>query len=451
MRVLHVPYCFYPDPVGGTEVYVYELAKELTAHGIESVVAAPGDRPARYSHDGLEVHRYAVPMHVADVGSLYGEGWPEAAVAFAGILDRVQPAAVHFHSFTAGASVLALRECQAKRIPTVFTYHTPTATCLRGTLLRWGREVCDGRLDQSRCTRCVLHSRGVPRALAALLGRVPPAVSRQWRLRPTGRLWTALGLPHLVDLRLRAIRAFLDGVEGIVVPCDWAMDVLRRNAVPADKLFPCRQGIRPGGEVPRLARVDKSAPLRLVFVGRADWTKGFAIAIDALRASPDLNARLTGFVAAPAHDEAPLDTLRAAAANDPRIRLHPPIWDRSALLTELAQYDYLVAPSLWLETGPMVVLEARAVGVPTIGSRLGGLAELIRDGVDGLLLPPGDVRAWQRCLERVVGDRALLETLRRGIAPPRTMAVVAREMASLYRRVASRSPKSGDRPDWTLR
>jgi len=450
VRVLHVPYCFYPDAVGGTEVYVYELAKELTTLGVDSLVAAPGAGPARYFHDDIEVHRYAVPSDIADVENLYGEGWPEATAAFARLLDQVTPTTVHFHSFTPGASVLALRECHARRMPTVFTYHTPTATCARGTLLRWGRVVCDGMLDQSRCARCVLHSKGVPRALGAILGRVPPPVSRRLRLRPTGRFWTALGLPYLVERRLGVIRSFLSEVDSIVVPCDWAWDLLQRNAVPRQKLFHCRQGLRFPVVASRSAVSDESGPLRLVFVGRAHPTKGLAVVIAALRARPELNAQLAAFAIVPAEDEPHFNVLRSAADGDARIRFHPPIWDRGALLLELAKHDYLVAPSLWLETGPMVVLEAWAAGLPVIGSRLGGLAELIRDGFNGLLVAPGDVRAWQRCLERLVDDRPLLAKLRQGVTPPRTMAVVAEEMVSLYSRLGSgRLPR--DQSDLTWR
>ena len=41
MKVIEVPYCFYPDPVGGTEIYVEALSLGLQGQGIEVVVAAP--------------------------------------------------------------------------------------------------------------------------------------------------------------------------------------------------------------------------------------------------------------------------------------------------------------------------------------------------------------------------------------------------------------------------
>jgi hypothetical protein len=51
--VLHVPYTFFPDACGGTEVYVRGLAQRLAAHGFLSAVAAPGVETSEYLNDGL--------------------------------------------------------------------------------------------------------------------------------------------------------------------------------------------------------------------------------------------------------------------------------------------------------------------------------------------------------------------------------------------------------------
>src|SRR5207245_4670330 len=111
--------------------------------------------------------------------------------------------------------------------------------------------------------------------------------------------------------------------------------------------------------------------------------------------------------------------LRRLAQSDSRIRLLPPI-PHERLGMVLSAYDFVAVPSRWLETGPLVVLEAFAAGVPVIGSRLGGIAELIRDGVDGILLETESVTAWTECIRRLDDDRAMLERLHRGVRPPRT-------------------------------
>jgi glycosyltransferase involved in cell wall biosynthesis len=69
---------------------------------------------------------------------------------------------------------------------------------------------------------------------------------------------------------------------------------------------------------------------------------------------------------------------------------------------ELARMDLLVLPSLFGEGMPMVVLEAMAAGVPVVATRVEGVPEAIRDGVDGVLAQPGDAEDLARAIARVV-------------------------------------------------
>jgi glycosyltransferase involved in cell wall biosynthesis len=85
-----------------------------------------------------------------------------------------------------------------------------------------------------------------------------------------------------------------------------------------------------------------------------------------------------------------------------------------------------------LETGPLVALEAFAAGVPVLGANLGGIAELVRDGVDGILVAPDDPVAWATTIRQLADNRQVIGVLRTGIAPPRTMDGPADDMAKLY-------------------
>jgi hypothetical protein len=90
MKVIHVPFCFAPDPFGGTEVYVANLARDLHGFGVDSVVAAPSDTSRAYTIDDLRVRRFATSK-VSDVAQLYGPGDALAAVEFSKILDEETP------------------------------------------------------------------------------------------------------------------------------------------------------------------------------------------------------------------------------------------------------------------------------------------------------------------------------------------------------------------------
>jgi Glycosyltransferase len=100
----------------------------------------------------------------------------------------------------------------------------------------------------------------------------------------------------------------------------------------------------------------------------------------------------------------------------------------------------VVVPSQWMETGPLVVLEAFAAGVPVIGSNLGGIADKVQHGHNGLLVSPWDSEhAWSDALAQAGDRRVLLQQLARCVSVPRSSRTVAAEMATLYRTLRANS------------
>ena len=79
--------------------------------------------------------------------------------------------------------------------------------------------------------------------------------------------------------------------------------------------------------------------------------------------------------------------LRALVKGDPRVTFASPV-THNEVLKVLAGYDVLCCPSRCLEGGPTVAIEAHAVGTPVIGTQIGGLAELVSDGINGRLVVP---------------------------------------------------------------
>ena len=73
----------------------------------------------------------------------------------------------------------------------------------------------------------------------------------------------------------------------------------------------------------------------------------------------------------------------------------------------LRRARFTIAPSSCYEVQPFGVLESLATGRPVIASRLGGLAEIVEDGVTGILVPPNDPAALAAAMERLWGDEAL--------------------------------------------
>src|SRR5665213_1416457 len=154
MKILQVPFCFLPDPIGGTEVYVANLARRLMHSGVEVLVVAPGKTSCVYTIQDFRVRRFAISDATGDIAALYGDGDRLAAEEFARILDEESPDVVHIHAFTPAISLRLMRACRRRGVPVIFTYHTPTVSCQRGTLMLWGAGRCDGRLERARCTAC---------------------------------------------------------------------------------------------------------------------------------------------------------------------------------------------------------------------------------------------------------------------------------------------------------
>lgn len=83
--------------------------------------------------------------------------------------------------------------------------------------------------------------------------------------------------------------------------------------------------------------------------------------------------------------------------------------DQEGIDRELTKAWAVVIPSLWAEPLGMVALEAGVRGVPVIASNAGGLGEVVKDGVSGLLFPNGNVDGLAKCLARISEGAAFPE------------------------------------------
>lgn len=440
MRVLHVPFHYYPEAVGGTEVYVASLAEELAALGVESQVAAPGAKTEHYLHSGKSVWRFRVSSQ-PNLKALYGAGDEVAAEEFVTVLERTRPEVVHLHAMSPAVSCRVQREISKRGIPTVFTCHIPGVICPRGTLLENGRNQCDGRWTAQRCAACALQGRGLPPILAKWTARLSGSfASSEANARVRGRAGTVLGMVGLQVERRSALLAFLESVDRIVAVSEWLRQLILDQGVSPEKVSLCRHGST-NARISEKERAIAAVPLKLAFLGRLEASKGLHILLDALSRSPLLDVRLDVF-AIVQQQSTYVEEVKRYAARDRRVRLLAAV-DNADVPSVLRGYHAVVIPSQWLETGPLVIYDAFEAGIPAIGSDRGGIAELLQHEYNGLLVRPDEPVEWLRAVTRLINEPALLERLSSNARTERTMAAVASEMASLYREVVRINREEG--------
>ncbi|MDZ8055073.1 MAG: glycosyltransferase [Aulosira sp. ZfuVER01] len=437
MKVIQTLGCYFPESSGGTEVYVDGLVNELNSQGVKSIVAAPqtSTQEITYEYNGVTVYRYPVfgELTLEQIRDLTPHSGFEY---FAQWLDQQKADIYHQHSWVTGCSIHHLQQAKKLGLSTVVTVHVPGNICMRGTMLVNGKKVCDGHIEQVRCGSCWGMARGIPASLAPLMSRIPLSLSAIASSSfSTNRLATAFATPALVATHQNRLQEMVALADRVVVVCQWLYDALRINGIPKEKLVLCRQGVDPTLKtIPNLKRsIHMSRPLRIGFLGRWDKIKGIHVLVEAVCRLP-LNVSVELVIHGLAQGDegrAYQQQVFAKAANDPRIRFAEPL-PRAAVPDALANFDVLAVPSQWLETGPLTVLEAQAVGTPILGSDLGGIAELVEHGVNGWLVPSNDVEAWCEAIYCFAKDRNLLAKLRLGINPVRTMREVALEIVEIY-------------------
>lgn len=441
-----------PTEVGGTEIYVASLAEELARrrHVVEIAYIEPvplGDDISVCSgfRDGTRVHQIQVPRSRYALETVVFDPDLQSAVidTVRRLVRQRQPDIIHVHPLQLGleSHVMAALHADGRRV--MLTYHSSTTCCARGDLVRFGKTACDGLIRQVECTECLMESRGVPRAAAAVAARVPlswfKAVHRRAGRGRFRKLRSFSSLPLLIEERQRAWQRSLASTDRLVAVCNWVESQCLANGAPREKLVVSRHGHRFAS---RPGVVRTAGPVRYGYVGRLSPEKGIEVLLDAMmrcQAGAPFSVEIvsaTFDAPHPSSDEQDvIARVRDTAARDSRLVIVGAVAD-SELTARIGTWDALIVPSLWFESGPQVVYEAFAAQTPVIGSRRGGIAELVTEGETGFLIAPGDAAALSALLARFADHPDELRTLRAHIPPVRTTAAVADDMIRLYEEVA---------------
>jgi len=178
-------------------------------------------------------------------------------------------------------------------------------------------------------------------------------------------------------------------------------------------------------------------PIRIGYVGSLVWHKGIHVLLDAVRDLPGDAYELKIFGDPAVAPDYSAD-LRARASGLSVQFMGAFGRDRTAEV--YGQIDILAVPSLWLENSPLVIHEAFMAGVPVVGARIGGIADLVEHDRNGLLYEPGSADALRAALRGLLEHPARLADLARMAPTVKSIADDAREWEAAYADVLSARP-----------
>jgi glycosyltransferase involved in cell wall biosynthesis len=371
------------------------------------------------------------------------------------VLDAVQPHVVHVHSLL-NLSFDLPAIARARGVAVVATLHDYSLVCPSGgqRVHRAEAHLCCA-IEPERCARCFRDSAFFVQAAfaraAALTGR-PKLLTRAGRVlaRRAPRLMARAAdavsrsgvLPVTardIEARLAAARAVFDQVDLFVAPSPSIAAEFRALGIEASKIQISDYGFAPLVARPRARR----GPLRIGFVGTLVWHKGLHVLLDAVAglSSDAYELKIYGETRTFPDYTA---CLQAQAGGLPVTFMGA--FDRADIADVYSAIDVLVVPSLWLENSPLVIHEAFLAGLPVVAARIGGIANLIADGRNGLLYDPDSPAMLQGALQRLIDAPDLLAALGRAQPPVKPIAEDAREWDAVYRKVLARRVASDGVP-----
>jgi glycosyltransferase involved in cell wall biosynthesis len=421
MRILLLAQFFPPD-IGGEERHVFNLANTLAGRGHEVAVATQqmADVPDQETlASGVRVHRFpTVAMRLPGVYSTRRTHHPPlpdplGVRELARIARQERPQVVHAHNWIVNSAVALRRSSKAgPRFGLVLTLHDFSHVCATKRLMRMGSP-CEGPAV-ARCLPCATAHYGP--ALGSLTAAAT-AVMRPWKSR-------AIDHVVCVSSAVASGNHILPGPDASVIP-NFVLDEVARGDVAKSQA----EDIAPG-----LPKEEF-----LLFVGELSGEKGVPTL---LRAYESLGRKRPPLLLVGRHMPDTPTHLPDGAEMSAQ-------WPHDHVMAAFRRCLFAVLPSICLDACPTTVLEAMASGRPVVATTTGGVVDMIVDGENGLLVPPGDEHRLAEAMARLLNDADLRGRLGAGArerAERFTASAVVERLEAVYARVAPRKPGTSPNP-----
>ena len=334
MRLLQI-YNQYRSLFGGEETVVRQIAGMVESNGGEAHLLMRSSR-------GLDESIFGKSR--AFLAGIYN---PFAALDVGRQVERIRPDLVHVHNLYPLFSPSILGAIRRRGFPIVMTVHNHFHTCPTADHLHEG----------AICEKCVG-------------GREYHCALQNCR----GNVLESLGY-SLRSAAARMMRSFPRNITVTIALNEFARGRLLLAGFPPERVAVLPNAV----EIPERPAAAHDGGYAM-FSGRMCPEKGAATLLEAARLTPEIPVRFYG--------GGPTLELHRSEASDNAEFLGQV--DAEEIGEAYRHARFLVVPSRWFEGCPLVILEGMSFGLPVVASRIGGLPELVEDGVTGLLFEPGN-------------------------------------------------------------
>ena len=397
----------HPDvSKGGAEMAAHHLFREFRKQGLDALFLG---RTGDASHGGSAFsarngdHDLLFHTSMGDFFSFRCQDTARVWRDFRGLLERFKPDVVHFHHYShLGLEFIreARNTCPTSTI--VLTLHEFLAICHHnGQMVKTGSKQLCHAANPSDCARCFPeHS------------------------------------PADFFLRERFIKSIFDDVDLFIAPSEFLAGRYRDWGLPPEKIVVLENGHLEVERPPPRALGQESGRGRFAFFGQVTPYKGLDILLQAFALLPeDLQESVhLDIHGANLESQAPEFRERLASLADSTHEVatfHGP-YEPVDLWKLMAATDWVIVPSIWWENSPMVIQEAFNHGRPVICSDIGGMAEKVTNGVDGVHFRARNAQSLCDTIARLVADSSVWDTLSAGITAAPSVAQIAQSHLDLY-------------------
>jgi glycosyltransferase involved in cell wall biosynthesis len=383
-----------PKHVGGIEIYVKSLSERLLQYGNDVLIfSGNGDvlwNPVcrEETRDGLKVIQVYNKKPILQSGYAFFKTFKNDDVIrlFNGVLDSYLPDVVHVHHtmYLSGDIIASARN---RGIPVVLTVHDFWFLCHKIHLLNRKGQRCQGPSGGLRCSFCLVSKyNSVLRVIMQLIYLLPLIYRSQYQLQ------------------------ILRSANTVVVPAMFAKDIICSYSGQNPKVKHIPYGIA----AHQYSAEESAYSGNIVFgyLGSIKSHKGLHVLVEAFNEMTHENVTLNIYGDKCADESYYRQLVQNCRSLN--VRFKGP-YENSKVGEILSETDILIVPSVWQETGPLVILEALANRTPVIASNLGGMAELLKGGNAGLLFEPGSAESLRKCIRSVLQNPLMLKEFSPGL------------------------------------